>query len=48
MLILAIRSQNVLFAMNLDDEIKICERDFEDVFITRSAEKHNQTSEVRS
>jgi hypothetical protein len=35
MLILAIRSQNVLFALNLDAEIETCERDVTDVFQTR-------------
>jgi hypothetical protein len=32
MLILAIRSQNILFEMSLDDEIETCERDLVDVF----------------
>jgi hypothetical protein len=35
MLLLAIRSQNTLFALNLDDEIEKCEKDVTDVFVTR-------------
>ncbi len=35
MLILAIRCQNVLFEMHLDNDIETCERDVADVFINR-------------
>lgn len=45
MLILAIRSQNVLFGMNLEDEIETCEKDFGDVFVNRLAEKHAGSSD---
>jgi hypothetical protein len=32
MLILAMRSQNVLFKLDLDEEIQTCEKDVVDVF----------------
>lgn len=35
MLILAMRSQNVLFKLDLDEEIQTCEKDVVDVFATR-------------
>lgn len=43
MLILAIKSQNILFGVALDDEIGTCEEDFADVFVGRVAERQSRT-----